>query len=1720
MPNGDKDFSFIDRVLQNLARAQGLDTPLAQDVQDPAVTQALTPLVEVSPTEPQTLDELTAAFNLDAIVAEIESGLTEIVDTPNVMDSLVKGVKEGVFTPLQVFTGVPDEEIDPEHPIARTIGQLGGILVSFVPLFAGTRIALAGVGLTKALGAYPVLNRVIEGALAFGIFEAGAGTVEGIPQRFARGAAIGGAFEFAIVKMFPGKAISSRKGKSRKGQPIAPEDVNVERNIHPGGTRNPAEMSSRIINLAEPGVESDQVLMEIGQSYLPGGSVLVRNVTEPGPLISKILQKFPNIETRVRPGIEKGIFEILVRDRGASQPQLIQSLLGAGFIRVTGIKPPPPEVAPSLSRVSRLVRNLVRRGGPESVFEAPAVTFEEAVRLIELNAFGELGIPVTKNLTGEQIAHTVAIEGSVRGLATFKPNRIFISTGQTMVQRFENLIHEYMHHVTRTFARGKFDVGTERELAELLLSRPLTEAEIAAVERGGSVPLNLEEIFNIRQGRITRTFEGPATRGEMVAFDAKMTRLIDEFDAVAIEVLQRALGITKRRAALEWANDLGYYRKADEMISSMAELLFLDAGAARRIAPRASKIVGGLIQRESPKMRMLLSKQEHRNVDDWFRFVLQGDKEAQVLARTAIEEIPKLADQYAAEGGFAGMRIIANGLPTMWVRRIGANILTKNAITGQTEIVPFTRVFRPVSAIPVEASTLVKRTVRGVFNEFRERPNWVGMNLFDVENNGVRRAVLELTNYDIVRNGQEGLSRWMRENNLTRLAEREEILAKARDLGKDGLLVEDEGAYIAFVANPESLRVTEDVLYSGLLEDVSGNLGENVFLLKFNSVAEGILRQAGATERELPFFIDTARLEFGDDLFQLLDPELKSIINTLSNERLTLRIIDDVETLGGRANLKVEKVGPDRYRLREPDTGVEVFRGTEEEVSNFSARAALDDGAVDLIEGQVSSGMFRKGFGGGGPPVRFQSTEMATPPPGETGGWVRRVLDQLNLFLPFATAMENLTKSAENAGLGALFTKIYNPGQEAVARKIPLEMGATIRPELGKTWNDQIRLVQDLVQKIKPKRREFTTGWVEATSRPEIERAGGLLDRAMNTEEIQVAQFMERLGMDLEIPRLLAITEMIRNLIKNKQSFLGRADRLAADSPELASTIQELRLIAQATPDKAADIIKQLTRLSNEEKAAINILEPLLDRSSNDFSIFAVSRWLDAPVVRQGQTGRQAFAELNNMTREEIAVGEALDDLLQSAFSNSNIDANRQVKGFWPHFRRWAEQGFVLNRGLGKQLAPEPSIAWADRAYRGGELGVYVTDPVVYGYKQVMNLMIKRHLDPRLPAMKKEIDTIRAAGESRLADLMDEYVMEIRGRPHGTFERLNKALTRFADSMGIPNPNQHVESYINGIVSTAYSATIPFRAALIARNYFQMWQMTPPRIGINWFLKGFKESLTQEGFQRAVNAGAVPIDVLPLFASDVITNLRAFQTLPLRMKRIFERGFNWYRKADDFGRAVAYNGLRARIKNSLGPFMRDEITWEEFITRSKIRTFTEVDQRTFGELFSVGRVDDAIDHLGTTLARETHFRYGHAAHPAGWGSVYGRVFGQFGTWPVQYKDFLLEGAARGTTGDKIQFFGTHIAMNLGLASAGAAAGVNLWSFVSFNALQYTGGPWADVALDLVRAYGGTPAEAQLARRSLFFNFPTFSDPRSAAVTSWRMQQEHSAMLKTIFPSSF
>jgi len=174
----------------------------------------------------------------------------------------------------------------------------------------------------------------------------------------------------------------------------------------------------------------------------------------------------------------------------------------------------------------------------------------------------------------------------------------------------------------------------------------------------------------------------------------------------------------------------------------------------------------------------------------------------------------------------------------------------------------------------------------------------------------------------------------------------------------------------------------------------------------------------------------------------------------------------------------------------------------------------------------------------------------------------------------------------------------------------------------------------------------------------------------------------------------------------------------------------------------------------------------------------------------------------------------------------------------------------------------------------------------------------------------------------------------------------------------------------------------------------------------------------------------------------------------------------------------------------------------QFKDRAKVNTFDALDVEIFEREIRNGNYDKAVDHLGKVLANETMTRYGYADHPAGWNSVTGRLFGQFGTWPVQYKDYLLQGVTRGSTLDKAEFALTHGAISGGIIAAGASVGLNLKSYTGLQ--FYTGGPYADVMIDVVKSINGSESEKALARYNLYAQIPILGwletgDPRSIFV---------------------
>jgi hypothetical protein len=223
-----------------------------------------------------------------------------------------------------------------------------------------------------------------------------------------------------------------------------------------------------------------------------------------------------------------------------------------------------------------------------------------------------------------------------------------------------------------------------------------------------------------------------------------------------------------------------------------------------------------------------------------------------------------------------------------------------------------------------------------------------------------------------------------------------------------------------------------------------------------------------------------------------------------------------------------------------------------------------------------------------------------------------------------------------------------------------------------------------------------------------------------------------------------------------------------------------------------------------------------------------------------------------------------------------------------------------------------------------------------------------------------------------------------------------------------------------------------------------------------------------------------------------------FAKVGYNVRELFDIGFSAYRNGDDFGRVIAFEAGRFRVNKHMATWSTSARTNADMAIlkeNAKVLTFDETVEAAFERMVLDGNEGAAADLIGKSLADKVHFLYGDANHPSGWGSVYGRLFGQFGTFPVQYLNHVTESMTRGTLKDKIEFAGVHTALNLGIITVGAElfdADLTSWAFAP--SLTYTGGPYAELGLSLLAAYGGSDAEQSLARRNLQMMLPWWNRP--------------------------
>lgn len=856
--------------------------------------------------------------------------------------------------------------------------------------------------------------------------------------------------------------------------------------------------------------------------------------------------------------------------------------------------------------------------------------------------------------------------------------------------------------------------------------------------------------------------------------------------------------------------------------------------------------------------------------------------------------------------------------------------------------------------------------------------------------------------------------------------------------------------------------------------------------------------------------------------------------------------IQSVNKLANQAGMSVSETVDGRYKVKMTNTGALVgYFNTEEEL-----RALVKNG-INTNVPDLSAGTFT--------PIEGEVAGVNRPRVGDQPQFGRETISAVSTGIASVlTPPKQVAQNIELLGWGKAKSIIYDTTQvgKNLANQAYGFIKREIDGFGETTFSKALQDLNSRVSKKTPEMRRLITLYGEAYSRPELERPGVLLAEGLDDADKQASKLFSDLGMAEEIPNLYRTSLLIDNFLKNKAEI---ADQIGVNLPALQLAVSEGKLApeifirAQRMVEAGAGIedftsaMRSMKLTGNEEQALVLLryymgmevpkgLEGLLQGVSKTkgklYNIPAIFRHSTAPDLKPGfKSGRHQFAIERGMDAESVQLAEDRLNILREAYKPSGKSADQLVGAQYPIFRQFVDAGIYpwqqagpaakgeINRyaNILRESLPEANEVFTQRVL-SGHLNPYELHPAVSANKHVRNMILRDTLDPTIPAARAEAQKI-AEIDPQAGKLMVHYLNNIEGIPDEGYRNLTKIIRTTARFLGAKVDDQMAERLVSTLTKFASQAAIPLRPALVLRNYVQntlvaavvgpeAWAAGMKQVlgydGKSYSLKNVREAIAFATRKGVIDPNNVPIhahseifgmDLAKVGGPNVGPVLAQAQDMA---DKLFDFGFTAYRSGDDWGRAVAFYSGRYRVGKAMEKYMasaRDGAALETFKAEAKVKTFHELVEQRFEELVKASQWEEAKDLIGKELADKVHLLYGNANHPVGWGGPVGKLFGQFGTFPLQYLQFMLEGVSRGTGTDRLQFAGTQALINMGLIYGGAEVfDADLQTWGTFGALNYAGGPYAEIAMNLFTAWSGNDAQRALALRSLRMSFPSLDNP--------------------------
>lgn len=499
---------------------------------------------------------------------------------------------------------------------------------------------------------------------------------------------------------------------------------------------------------------------------------------------------------------------------------------------------------------------------------------------------------------------------------------------------------------------------------------------------------------------------------------------------------------------------------------------------------------------------------------------------------------------------------------------------------------------------------------------------------------------------------------------------------------------------------------------------------------------------------------------------------------------------------------------------------------------------------------------------------------------------------------------------------------------------------------------------------------------------------------------------------------------------------------------------------------------------------------------------------------------KEAIAQAWNFTNEDRRIAREVRAWFDAHGKGFGLNGQRYLEDYLPRMTDRYAKMTVEQR---QHLMAEPKTFWetlmGDKPPK--ELSAFFQHPRlsdvagIFEQKDLFTLMHKyqsvgwrkqifepwiREFDAFEQQLKKGMNSASEAAYERLKGYRADLVnMPTGDQAHYT----KKALEAFMSKRGIKATEVgHIE---DAFIQWGYTASMGFRPWLPIRNTFQIFTTLDPWLGEDFVPKAIRQVVNDKSGQiyaQLRQAGVVTSD-LPLHGMDV-ANMQKLGG------RLLKSGMQWYKNSDDYTRAVAYLASTNKWDAAMKQLQEGIISREQFVqTASGLHAVREGRRNQILQLLDEGNAAAARHMLGTDMVEHTMFAYRHTARPEAFRKgLVGKLFGTFGTYPVQYVENVRQALTTSgmTPAQKAAWAGKFVA-NAGALYLGfrELAGIEAGNFLPWVPAQFAGGPWYDMAYgvskSLAPGYRGRQARAEV------FGITTVDgqlawDPRKSEMAQW------------------